>query len=250
MTRTNQLLLLLVVLTASVSAFWFVALTPKREEAAQLQEQIVAKQAELDTARGQVASYEQARAAYPRNYAAVARLGKAVPADDDVRSLVVQLDAAAKRSKVDFEVINVGANAAGGAAGTPDPNLQAEAVIPGATLNAASFSTLPMSFAFRGSYFELSSLFTRLERFVTVSNRRIDVTGRLLLLQSISLVPDTEGFPQMRAQINATSYLVTAAPDVTAAATPDQPGAVDPTADGQSAGAGAPGPATATGVLR
>lgn len=227
LSRNNRLLLGLVILAAATSAFWLLALSPKREEAAVLSEQIAAKQVELDTARLLVANYEQAREAYPVNYATVARLGKAVPADDDVRSLVVQLDAAAKRSNVDFELIDVGKGAA-----TPDAGAPATDVIPGASVNAAGFSTLPMSFAFRGSYFELSTFFTRLERFVTVSNRRIDVTGRLLLLQSIALVPDDEGFPHMRAQINATSYLVPAAQGLTAGATAQGPGAAPVTAVG------------------
>ena len=42
------------------------------------------------------------RARTRANYATVVRLGKAVPADDDVRSLIVQLDSAAERSNVDF----------------------------------------------------------------------------------------------------------------------------------------------------
>ncbi len=246
LTRNNRLLLGLVVVVAAACAFWLLALSPKREEAALLAEQIAAKQVELDTARQQVATFEKAREAYPVNYATVARLGKAVPADDDVRSLVVQLDAAAKRSNVEFELIDVGKGAA-----TPDSDTAATNVIPGASVNAAGFSTLPLSFAFRGSYFELSSFFTRLEHFVTVSNRRIGVTGRLLLLQSISLVPDDTGFPQISAQINATSYLVPAAEGLTAGATAAGPGSAAVPA---GTSAGTPNPvvttATVTGGVR
>lgn len=246
LTRNNRLLLGLVVIVAAACAFWILALSPKREEAAVLSERIAAKQVELDTARQQVATFEQAREAYPVNYATVARLGKAVPADDDVRSLIVQLDSAAKRSNVDFELIDVGKGAS-----TPSADAGATDVIPGASVNAAGFSTLPMSFAFRGSYFELSSLFTRLEHFVTVSNRRIDVTGRLLLLQSISLLPDAKGFPHMRAQINATTYLVPDAQGLTAGATAQGPGTAPVTVGGTPATANpVVTTATATGGVR
>ncbi len=245
MTRTNRLLLGLVVLTAAVSAFWMLALEPKREQAAVLAEQITAKQGELDRARREVATYEKARAAYPANYATVARLGKAVPADDDVRFLMVQVDSAARRTGVDFQLIDVGKGGPGAAA---TAKTDSAAVIPGAIANAGGFSTLPMSFAFQGSYFELSSFLTRLERFVTVSTRRIDLTGRLLLLQSISLVPDTKGFPAMRAQINASSYLVPPAEKLApgAAAAPTTP------ATGSTPTTVTPGTttATATGAVR
>ena len=240
MTRTNRLLLVLVVLTAAVTAFWMLALAPKREEAALLSEQIDAKQTELAEARRQVAVYEQARAAYPANYATVARLGKAVPADDDVRSLMIQVDSAARRTGVEFELIDVakGAPTAGTTAKTDSAT-----VIPGTIASAGGFSTLPMSFAFQGSYFELSDFFTRLERFVTVSNRRIDVTGRLLLLQTISLVPAADGFPTMRAQINASSYLVPPAEKLPGETVPSTPATPAVGAGGSSP---APGTTTAT----
>ena len=244
MTRTHRLLLVVIVLASAVGAYWTFALEPKRQEAAQLAEQIAAKQIELDAARQQVAVYEKARAAYPANYATVARLGKAVPADDDVRSLMVQIDSAARRTGVDFQLIDVGK---GGSVST-GAGADAATAIPGTIANAGGFSTLPMSFAFQGSYFELSSFLSRLERFVTVSNRRIDVTGRLLLLQSVSLLPDADGFPAMRAQINASSYLVPPAeklaPGATAAPTTPATGSTPTTVT--------PGTttATATGAVR
>ena len=258
MTRTNRLLLGLVVLTAAVSAFWLLALAPKREEAARIGEQVAAKQAELDATNRQVAVYEQARAAYPANYATVARLGKAVPADDDVRSLMIQVDAAARRTGVAFELIDVGKGAPTSAADSSKP----EVTIPGAIASAGGFSTLPMSFKFEGSYFELSRFLTRLERFVTVSNRRIDVTGRLLLLQSISLAPDTSASPTVRAQINASSYLVPPAQDLTgtpvAGGSPAGPPVAGAAGSTGTPASGAPGTgatpatntATATGAVR
>ena len=95
MTRRNTMLLVAVAAVAAVGAYWMLVLTPKREEAAALDKQIAAKQAALAQAEAEVATYEQARGAYKANYSMVARLGKAVPADDDVRSLLVQLNSAA-----------------------------------------------------------------------------------------------------------------------------------------------------------
>ncbi len=245
MTQTRRLLALLIVFAAAVGAFWMLALEPKRQEATQLAEQIAAEQTQLEAARQQVAVYEQARAAYPGNYATVARLGKAVPADDDVRSLMVQIDSAARRTGVDFQLIDVGKGATSG--GT-DPKADSAAIIPGAIASAGGFSTLPMSFAFQGSYFELSAFLTRLERFVTVSNRRIDVTGRLLLLQSISLLPDSDGFPAMRAQISASSYLVPPAEKLASGADPAP--ATPAAAPGATPATPGTTTATATGAVR
>ena len=56
---------------------------------------ITAKQSELTTAQQTLAGYKKSKDDYGKNYASVVRLGKAVPEDDDVRSLLVQLDAQA-----------------------------------------------------------------------------------------------------------------------------------------------------------
>ena len=84
MTRRNSILLVAVAAVALVGAYWMLALAPKREEAAAVDKQIAAKQATLAQAEAEVASYEAARTNYRANYSMVARLGKAVPADDDV----------------------------------------------------------------------------------------------------------------------------------------------------------------------
>src|SRR4051794_41920028 len=114
------MLLVAVAAVAAVAAYWMLVLTPKREEASKLSKSIVTKQGELKAAEGQLATYELTKTGYKANYSLVARLGKAVPADDDVRSLMVQLNAAADKSGVDFRTIQVGSGA-GGSASAPAP---------------------------------------------------------------------------------------------------------------------------------
>jgi hypothetical protein len=225
-TRTNKILIAVVATAAALGAFWFLALAPKRDEAAKLDKDIAAKQAEVSTAKATLTGYQKARDHYKTNYATMVRLGKAVPEDDDVRSLVVQLDSAAGGTGVDFRTIQVGGGngpaagatttAAGGTGGPP----------PGAvSVGSAGFSAMPFTFSFKGSFGNLSQFFTRLERFVTLRNERMNVTGRLLRLESIDLQVDQTGFPQIRAQIGASSYLVPATQGLTAGATPQGPAA-------------------------
>ncbi len=95
MTKNKTLLIAVVAAAAATAAFWFLALSPKREEAASLSTKITAKQSELTTAQQTLAGYKKSKSAYGKNYASVVRLGKAVPEDDDVRSLLVQIDAQA-----------------------------------------------------------------------------------------------------------------------------------------------------------
>jgi hypothetical protein len=252
LTRTNAILLAVVVAAAAIAAYWFLALGPKRDEAAALQASVTSKQAELQVALTQERQYEQARGTYKVNYATLTRLGKAVPADDDVRSLMVQIDSAARRTGVDFQQIAVGGNgmaSSSPAATDAKPATGTLAPAPGTVkVGASDISAMPFTFTFNGSFFNLSGFFAELERFVSASQGELDVTGRLMRLEALELKPSPAGYPKMQATVGAATYIVPPLQDVTTgvpsqgAATPASttaaPGATPPpTADVTTTGA-------------
>jgi Tfp pilus assembly protein PilO len=239
MTRTNKILLAAVAAALAVAGFYYVALAPKREQIAKLDSDIAAKQAEVDQGREQLATYEQARASYKANYARLVRLGKAAPADDDVRSLLVQLESAAGRTGVDFQKIELGS--AGAAPSAPSGDAQPAtgelASAPGAIPVAnGALNAMPFSFSFAGSFFDLSTFFAKLEHFVTVNNQRVNATGRLLRLETLKIAPSTAGFPNMEAQIGAATYIVPPVQGVEDPSAPDSPPAAGTTQATPSAG--------------
>jgi hypothetical protein len=249
-TRTTKLLIPAVIAVAAAAAFWFLVLAPKRDEISKLDAQISQQETAAAQAEQQAASYQQAKDNYRKNYATVARLGKAVPADDDVRSLLVQLDETATKSKVAFRALSV----SGGSSGAADSSAKTGggtgelAPAPGAVpVGSAGFSAMPFSFTFSGSFFRLSDFFTRLERFVTVQNDNIEVTGRLLLLGSIAITPDSGDLDNLQAQVGASTYLVPATQGVTAGASPTGPAGTTASASADAA-ATTPPTATITGV--
>ena len=252
MTRRNTILLVAVAAAAAVGAYWMLVLTPKREEAAAIDKQIAAKQATLAVAEAEVAGYEQARGSYKANYSMVARLGKAVPADDDVRSLMVQMNAAAKRTGVDFRTISVGGGSGAPSAGPDAPAASTVTPPPGATnVGTAGFSTMPFTFAFKGSFFKLGKFFDDLDQFVAVKGGNLNVTGRLLLLNSITLTPDAEkGFPALSADVDASSYLLPPTEGLTAGATPESPAGAAPAAPGAPTSPATTTAATISGATR
>jgi Tfp pilus assembly protein PilO len=243
-TRTNKILIAVVATAAALGAFWFLALAPKRDEAAKLDKDISAKQAEVSTAKTTLAGYQKARDHYKSNYATVVRLGKAVPEDDDVRSLVVQLDESARRAKIDF------ANIALTDVGSSQP-----AATPAADTSATpAFVTQPFSFAFNGSFFRLSDFFSQLDRFVQVDGEDIDVTGRLLRIETFKLTPQGSS-GMLKAEIGATSYSLPDSEGVTAGATAQGPAGATAAAPGSSSAATPASGTTATttataGVVR
>src|SRR4051794_11984797 len=230
MVTQNKTLIMIVAVVATIAAlaaFWFLALAPQREQAAKLKTDISAKQGEIATNKAALAGYQQSRASYKRNYATLVRLGKAVPEDDEVRSLMVQLDDAARGTGVDFNTIQVGGST-GATAGTSAPTAGAQAPPPGAvSVGTAGFSAMPFSFSFTGNFFNLTRFFTRLEHFVTERNQHLKVTGRLLRVENIDLQVG-QSFPQIKAQISASSYIVPPTQGVTAGASPHGPPAPTP----------------------
>jgi hypothetical protein len=237
MTRTNKILLAVVVAVGATCAFYFLALAPKREEIARLDADVAAKVDEVEQARATLATYEQAKASYKSNYATLARLGKALPPDDDVRSLLVQLESAADRSGVDFAKIELGSSGTGAPSAPAESTAAAgELAPPPGTVPVAggALSAMPFNFTFTGGFFDLSTFFARLEHFVTINNKRLDATGRLLRLESVQIMPAPTGFPNMQAQIAAATYVVPPVQGVPGAATPDATQATGTTPPTQS----------------
>ncbi|MHB8690856.1 MAG: type IV pilus inner membrane component PilO [Solirubrobacteraceae bacterium] len=253
MTARDRNVLAVVAVLAMIVGAWFVVIQPKRNLANQLQGQITASQGQLSAAQAQVAAGEAAKRNYSTYYTALARLGEAVPADDNVPSLIIQLQNAAQGTGVDFRDFvltpGVGSSAAPptgatGAAGT------ATALPPGASVGAAGLPIEPFTLNFQGNYFHLASFLGRIQQFVTASNSKISVRGRLLTLNAISLGPAPSGFPRITVSISATAYLSSALPGVIGAggATPSigsTPSATSPsssTSGGSSSGGASSSP--------
>jgi hypothetical protein len=267
-TPRDRTVLSVVVALALVAAAWFVLLAPVHEDAKKLDADLAAAQTRVAAAQTTVDGGQRAREAYRFDYATVARLGKAVPADDDVPSLVVQMQGAARRAHVDFRsiVLSTGAGAgaaapaaaptattgpagvtgATGAAGAvPATQAAASTLPPGAAVGAAGFPTLPFDFTFTGPFFKLQNFLSRLDAFVKVNGANVQVNGRLLTVDGFSLGPSPKGLPTMEASVHATAYLLPADQGLTAGSTPVGP--ATPATPG-AAPAVPTAAATATGV--
>jgi hypothetical protein len=244
--RTYRILIVVVLCAASVGGYWKFLLAPKRQEAADLQDKVAVTQAQLEQTRATLASYKKSATTYRENYAMVVRLGKAVPADDDTRSLLVQLDTAAKRSAVSFSNIDLQQSGAAGSAGSvaSDQSTSGTGIVPGA-IAGGSFSTMPFSFGFTGTFESLSNFFGRINRFVTVKGDKVQVNGRLLRIDHINVKPGDGGWPALQAQIGASTYLL---PQTGATEQGPQGAATGGTSTSTSSGTTTTPPSTTTGT--
>jgi Tfp pilus assembly protein PilO len=293
-TSRDRLVGLIVGAVVLLAAFWFLLLSPKRHDAQSLGTKIADAQQRLDKARQASAAASTARKSYDVDYATVAKLGKAVPVDDDVATLVYQLDHASRGSHIDFRSIKLessGSSAAavatpaaqaaavgqasGGsstppasgstttassstppassstssstppATGVPATQSAAAGLPPGSTVGSAGFPTMPFSFVFDGSFFDMEHFFSGVQSFATIGDSgSLTVRGRLLTVDSFSLSASRFGFPKVKASINATAYLVPDEEGATGGATPAGPAAATPSTTAATGSPAAPAAAT------
>jgi hypothetical protein len=107
MTRRDTYIVTVIAALAAVAAFWLLALAPKREKLSALDKDVASAQQSLDQAKQEKVKFAQDQVAFPHLYASLGRLGKAVPADEDVPSLLVQLNHAAAKANVNFHTVEL-----------------------------------------------------------------------------------------------------------------------------------------------
>jgi hypothetical protein len=195
MSTRGRSLLAVVATIGLLVALWMLAVAPKRQQAAQLAIGVAQAEQRRDAATAQAATAEQARATYARDYATVARLGKAVPVNADVPSLVFQLESAARRAKVDFRAVTVLDSA-------PDAPPAAGAAAPA----GGGIEPVPFSFKFEGTFFGLQKLLSQIDRFARVKGTHVSVDGRLLTIDGVTLNPGRGGPPQIQGLVTAKAY--------------------------------------------
>jgi Tfp pilus assembly protein PilO len=265
MTRQDRAIIMLVIGVAVAAASWFLLIKPKREEAAELQTRVERAQGTMDAATAKAAQAAAARAQYARDYATVARLGKAVPADDDIASLVYQLDASADETGVDFRAVTVAdtnTGAAAPAAATEgegkddagkDDKAAAASAAPGSL--PGNVTTVPITLSFTGGYFQMTRFLRKVQRYTITTSGDIDVRGRLLSIDSVALTPGPGGFSQVMAEVTATAYRAPLAPvqsgaGTGGAATPASTTAPQGTTEPEAASSGTPAPPTAARMAK
>lgn len=257
MTARDRTVLMILAAVGVVAAFWFLAITPKRKAADEAATQLKAAQQRLDVARSSAATAAAAKARYDSDYAVVARLGKAVPVEDDVPSLVYQLQTLASAHHVDFRGIKLAqsssaaapttatAQAAAVASATGTTPASSASVVPaalppGATVGAAGFPTMPFTFDFRGSYFDMQHFLRAINGLTSVDGKSINVSGRLLSVDGVGLQAAPKGFPEIEATVAATAYLLPADEGLTGGATATGPDGATATASTTSSTSAAP----------
>ena len=201
-----------------LAALWFLVVSPKRSEAARLEGDVAAAQAELSQRKADLA---RPSAAVTVRASDVFRLAKALPEDANVAAVMLDVDRLAARHGLTLE------------------GFQPTAVIP-----VTGYYAQPLTITVQGRFGSVSRFLGDLRRLVTVKKGRLVVDGRLYSVTEVRLgKPEGEKaqFPVVRAGVilNAFGVLpgVPATPTTSEAPEGETP---TPSSDGTSAAGATP----------
>jgi Tfp pilus assembly protein PilO len=234
MRGNSRLILAVLGVVVLAGAFWMLLLSPKREESSRLGKEVETLQSTLAQHEGEVQSALAAKSEFASNYGQLVVLGKAVPADSETASLLVQIQKISERSGVRFEEISLSAGSGEGAVAPPAVEAGAESVSPtevaastmplGASVGPAGLGVMPYTLNFTGNFFQISHFIHGLDDLVKTTNSKVSVDGRLITVNSFSLAPaEEEGSTKLQATFSVTTYLTPPEQGVTVGATPAGP---------------------------
>lgn len=258
MKSTDRLILVAIPLIAIVIGVWVLLIAPKKSEAGELKDQAATLEAELSAAQAEVATAEGARSGFSENYSDLIKLGAAAPASDDQATLLNDLATLSNRNSVAFDAFTIAqSSGADAAAATPVPapavpeeapaaessgttvsaapapatEVTAATLPIGAVVGPAGLSVMPYELTFSGTYFNAADFLADLD--LAVEPRTTGqpiVHGRLLTVNGFSLdLQQLEDLPNLEANFAVTSYLVPPEEGVEAGATSAGPAPVGST---------------------
>lgn len=232
MKGNNRLVFAILGLVILAGAFWMLAISPKREEASKLGKRVETLEAELSQHQAEVETAEVARSEFPTNYGQLVVLGKAVPADAETSSLLVQIQGISERAHVRFEEIKLESEG-GEAVSAPAPSEGGELASPtevaasamplGASIGPAGLNVMPYTLTFTGNFFHIANFIHGLDNLVKTTNANVSVDGRLITVNSFNLAESEKGFPSLQASFSVTTYLTPPEQGLTGGATPAGP---------------------------
>jgi Tfp pilus assembly protein PilO len=259
MKGSDKAIVLGVVMAVILAVFYFKVLSPKRQQASSLKQDVADLQSQVDQ-QTQAANFgEDARRHFPEYYGRLVVLGKAVPADADSASLLVELNSIANRTGVQFQGLQLtaasGTDASSTASSstsstsststtsttsttpsstastTASPTAATESTaanLPlGASVGPAGLPVMPYDLTFEGKYFQVADFLKSVDDLVHLrGTSQVAADGRLLTVNSFTLATDQHSKPsnpKLTVDLTVTSYLTPGGQGLTAGATPGGP---------------------------
>jgi type IV pilus assembly protein PilO len=203
-------------------AVWFLLVHPQGGKLNNLKREATDVQERIDAYHQQVAA---ARSTPKIEVADVYRLAKAMPNKTDMPDLLLELSQLARDTGIRFDSIS-----------------------PQTVAPIGSYSVLPISVTFNGNFYNLADFLYRLRSLVSVHGGRLDATGRLFAVDTLSFNESDLKFPQIQATLVIDAFVYAAAPAPAAAPAATPPASTATTTAATTTTSDTSGTASATGA--
>jgi hypothetical protein len=160
---------------------WFLLVRPQGGKLADLKQQTADTQQRIDAYNQQVAA---ARSAPKIEVADVYRLAKAMPDRIDMPDLVLELSQLARDTGIRFDSI------------APQP-----------LASLGAYQVIPIAVTFNGNFYNLADFLYRLRSLVSVHGGRLDATGRLFSVDTLTFNESPLRFPQIQASLTIDAFV-------------------------------------------
>ena len=203
-------------------AVWFLLVHPQGGKLNNLKREATDVQEKIDAYHQQVAA---ARSTPKIEVADVYRLAKAMPNKTDMPDLLLELSQLARDTGIRFDSIS-----------------------PQTVAAVGSYSVLPISVTFNGNFYNLADFLYRLRSLVSVHGGRLDATGRLFAVDTLSFNESDLKFPQIQATLVVDAFVYAAAPAPAVAPAAAPPASTPTTTAATTTTSDTSGTASATGA--
>ncbi len=166
---------------------YFLLIKPKQDEAGRLSGEIASLETQIAVAMAAQRLPQGDESAI--QVADVFRVTKAMPDDDDMPGIILELNAVAAASGIEFV-----------------------SIAPQSAAVRSSYTALPINLAFEGNYYDLTDFLFRLRNLVSVRDGELAADGRLYSLDTLSMAEGPGGFPEIAASLTVTAFYYSTTP--------------------------------------
>ena len=185
-------------------AGWMLLVSPAKSKASELDTQVQSTQAEIATRRAAIASKPKIRVDVRSSD--LYRLTKAVPGQQDMSGIVLELNRVAKSAGVNFDSI------------TPSQPVQAQ-----------GYRVHPLAVVVSGRFGEVNGFLHSVRKLVTVRKGKLDARGRLFAIDTVSVIEEPDKhFPTVQATVTLDAFVYAGGSG------PGTPGTTTPSTDTSS----------------
>lgn len=217
--KRDVVILAVIGIVALIALWYFFLISPKRSEISDLQEQTEIERETFERNSARLKKLDQEREAALESRGELLKLDKLVPGDEQMPSLIVELQKSANDAGIDFVKI--------------EPDVP----VPG-----AGATIIPIEMKFEGRFFDVNEFLYRVENYARMEGSEVNVSGRFLSVVEIKLEEgELQEWPNVTVTLGINAY-TTMTPAATSSAGGGSGSSSSSSSDdegGSSAGGGA-----------